>query len=165
MNVKELFDYLKPIAIYQGGSSVLLKEYNDIDIFVYYQTKQEARNALENFNMGLVEQGYNIHFTSLEAKDIFCDRAVNYPFVKRLEGEEIDFSVDFSQHKEDIKHLIDTSLEKSKRWYRILAMCYMIGNGENTLTKQQLNTIQKAHDEKKISEYLKSYCLRTLLNV
>ena len=137
-------------AIYSTGSSCILPESNDIDLVYYYDTKEERREALIKNKV----RDNDIHFRLLsQAKRVFLGCYI-YPFSKHIEGEEIDYS-DFSIFDENIKAqyipILKDYAERldraDKRWYHIFIAVKMYQKGGIKLTKTELKTAQKIHDE------------------
>lgn len=137
-------------AVYKSGSACILPKSNDIDYLYYYDTNDERIEALIKNTI----RDKDIHFKLLKnAKRVFLGCYI-YPFMEHIEGEEIDFS-DFSIFNEDIKaqyipllkHYTEILDRESKLWYHIFIAVKMYQKGGIKLTKTELKTAQKIHDE------------------
>jgi len=135
-------------AKYKSGSSLILPKSNDIDYIYYYDTESERREAVLNNT----EHDIDIHFTTLEkAKKVFLGCYI-YPFMEHIEGDEIDFA-SFDMFDETIKTQYIALLKRyinlnhaDKEWYHIYIAVKMYDKGKINLTKTELNTAQKIHD-------------------
>lgn len=150
-------------AVYLTGSSLILKQYNDKDIVIFYDTKEEAREALLKTKNTL--NTYDVHF-DYGRGHVFLGCYI-YHFMKHVEGEVLYLS-DFDIFNEAIKREYVTLLNKyvnlpleSKLWYHILIACYMYKNGSYDLTEAQLSAVQRTHD-KGITESKYKFCIDTL---
>lgn len=150
-------------AIYKGGSCVLLKNYNDIDYFYYYDNRVERVCAVRNNKDHKVNNHYRLWEKRLK---IFLG-CWSYPYEEKVDGEEIVEFKDFNicDHKQEYKAcvlpLTNIFKDNDKRWYHILIACYMFENKKHHITKKQLEIVQKVHDEG-ITKDLKEYCINTL---
>lgn len=149
-------------AIYKTGSSLLLKNSNDNDFVFFYETKEEARQALIEF-----KRDYDgcVHFDYVRPLKVFLGCYI-YHFMELIEGEDLHLA-DFSifDHKEEYMTLLKKYAEllpqDSKNWYHILIACYMYKNGSYDLTEAQLSAVQRTHD-KGITESKYKFCIDTL---
>lgn len=134
-------------AIYKTGSSLLLKNSNDNDFVFFYETKEEARQALIEF-----KRDYDgcVHFDYVRPLKVFLGCYI-YHFMELVEGEDLhldEFSI--FDHEEEYKELLKKFVnlpKESKNWYHILTAYYMFKNNSYELTESQLKDIQRAHDK------------------
>lgn len=151
-------------AKYVGGSSLFLDNPNDIDYFYYYDTHEERIEGVINNK----ERVIDIHFVEIaNATKIRLD-CYTYPFMKLIEGDEIEELKKFSifKHEDEYKDLLRKYVFKlnkdCKLWYHILIAVYMFENRKMKLTKAQLKNVQKVHDEKCINDELYNYIVEKL---
>ena len=149
-------------ATYTTGSSLILKGFNDRDIVLFYETKEERTRALINYPR---DSGYDVHFDYVRPLKVFLGCYI-YHFMELVEGEDLHLA-DFSifDHKEEYIELLKKYAswlpKENKKWYHILTACYMFKNNSYDLTEAQLKAVQSTHD-KGITDAKYKLCLEQL---
>lgn len=139
------------ISIYKGGSSVILPNGNDVDIFCYYKTNDERIKALTKN----ADHSKDYHFVLKDkAKNIFFG-CYAYPYMELVSGEDLGLK-DFNVKDHEIEYAkylikyIETFKDKGlthKRWYHIyLGYCAIKNDSGKKFTKTQIEKAQKIHD-------------------
>lgn len=152
-------------SVYICGSSVILSHYNDVDMIYYYDTKEEVMDALIHNH----DHSVNKHFALFDDRFKVFLGCYAYPFMKKVDGEDIDFaSFSIFEHKAELKAICELTMEflrlKDKSWYHILALSYMFENGEMVLNEEQLAKVQEVHDNG-IDKNTKKYCVDIISNL
>ena len=151
------------ISSYKGGSSVILPKHKDIDIFNYYETKEEALEELRQCN----DHSVDYHFLHYEKRLHIFIGCYAYPFMEHISGQEItEFKLfNICEHKEEYKKVADFFIKHAenidKRWYHLVIACFMFQNGKNEITEEQKEIAQSVHDNG-ISDKLKKFIKKTL---
>ena len=150
-------------ATYITGSWCFLKNVRDIDIIYYYDTREEALEALQHNKK---DHRYNEHYRGIDQLPRIFLGAYIYPFMKLRSGEDLhleQYSIfDFKdEYIAKLKHVAGWLPKDDKKWYHILTACYIFENGSYELTEKQLEAIQRAHD-KGITDAKYNYCLKQL---
>ena len=137
------------IAVYQCGSSVILKNYRDIDYIYYFETPEQAK---ESKAIGIHGEGINAHYCSIDKiKKCFLG-IYAYPFMKKISGLDVDLSYSIFKNREEYIECLKKHLEilkkypKSKHWYHLLCAYYLYQNNKYEFTEDQLEHIQQVHD-------------------
>lgn len=164
MELQEIFDKYKPLAIYLVGSSCFLENTKDKDIVLYYETREQI-NEIKRKGVHFREENYDLHFDTIEGK-CFTNSFI-YHFRKHLIGEELNNDYDIlNEHRQEYIEYLLKYIEhlplNSKRWYSIIAGAYILKNNKYSFTKTQLKEIQAIHDKKEITEEIKEKILQML---
>ena len=136
-------------AIYKCGSSLILPKPKDQDYVYYVDTAFERKMMLIKNHDHSVDNHYKLFEN---AKKVFLGCYI-YPFMEKVEGEDIDFA-SFNMFEEETKAKYIALLKKyaswlpkeNKWWYHIYIAVKMYDKGKINLTKTELNTAQKIHD-------------------
>lgn len=146
-------------AIYQTGSSLLLKHHNDMDYIFIYDNNKEREYALIHNHDHTVDK----HFRVRKNIDRIFLGCYIYPLMKLIEGTPLPELTNFSifdnaiksKYVPLLKENYETLKMNDKRWYHIVVAYYMYLNNSTTLTDKQLEVVQNVHDTG-ISEELKT---------
>ena len=140
------------IAIYKGGSSVILPNPKDEDIFCFYETKQDRLHALIHNH----DHSKDYHFRLKSTAKVLFIGCYSYPYLEKISGEDLGFDK-FDIHdceKEYAKLLLDyinTWKEKgleNKHWYHIYLGYYSLKNGRGEkFSESQIKKAQEIHDK------------------
>ena len=149
------------LAVYKGGSSLLLKKSRDTDLIYFYETCYEAQQERYKYNrIGDID----IHFLKAIKPRISLWCCL-YHFMELIEGENLHldkFSI--FDHKDEYIECLKVNItmpKANKSWYHILTAIYMFENNSYTLTEKQLEDIQQTHDNG-ISEELYQHIVKYL---
>ena len=143
--------------------SVILPNARDEDIFYYYSTNEERRQALIENKDHSVDKHYKVWDKRLH---IFYGCYI-YPYMQHLRGEAINEFKTFNicEHKEEYKECVKNFMEitdkKRKGWYHIYIACMMFENGKNEISDEQKAKAQKVHDNG-ITEAQYKFIMRVL---
>lgn len=158
------------ISIYLGGSYCqdFIKHKEDVDFICF---------ADEPVNMGflraVLKQYLKNHkldprydFIQVRTKQIeehSYGSYINKEMIK-LVGEDIEFTFDIiGKDREEYLHILLDTMDRlntdkilnKKRWYQVLRGYYALKNNSYDLTEEQIETINKVHDEKDCPQELK----------
>ncbi len=158
MTIDEIFEKMKPIAIYKTGSSLFFTTNKDIDLILVYNTQDEI-----NYYKQIVD-GYDIHYR-LKENSLFLGSYSDH-YIELLKGEDVFERINVFDHREDYIDLLKryiTLFERHKEhyfksWYHVLACVYILSNNSYSLTQEQLESMQIAHDTQ-IKQSDKEYCI------
>lgn len=136
-------------AIYKTGSSLLLKNNRDVDFVHFYETKKECIKEAMHTRFS---KEHNIHYDVVRPLEPFL-YCYLWHFMEHVEGEDLHlekFNMFEQNNKvkyiELLKNYAKGFKPSDKKWYHVLAVCYMYTNGKYELTKEQLAKVQEIHD-------------------
>lgn len=140
------------VSKYKGGSSVVLPNPRDEDIFCYFNTNDERKSALI-YNH---DHSKDFHFRlKSTAKGIFVGCYV-YPYMELLEGEDLKFDeFDVCDFKKEYARCLYNYIVawqekdlKNKYWYHIyLGYCALKNGKGKRFTDAQKEKAQSIHDK------------------
>ena len=154
-------------AIYITGSYLFLQKNRDIDIVYYYDTQEEAREALIH---GKKDHRFCEHFDSIERLPRLMLCCYMYPLMKLRSGEDLhleQYSI-FGRKEEYITYLkktIEWLPRNNKNWYHVLTAVYILENESYELTEKQLANIQLVHNREYINCKLYNHIIDYLKKV
>lgn len=162
MTIEEIYSITKPVAIYSTGSSLILDDYNDIDIVLYYDTKKEAREALER--CPIHPKNYDLHFDSKEEK--FFVASYIYYFMRKLAGKDLNFTYNILEHKQEYKKLLLYTAQKlpknRKSWYKIAMGTFILTENKYEISEENKKIVEKIHKNRGIDDKTKELLLQLL---
>ncbi len=137
------------ISVYETGSKCILPHFCDEDFVFYYETKEEALEALrKNHN-----RDADIHFDVFgEEPKVFLGCYI-YPYMKLVKGQKKNFD-SFSIFNTDTKRKYINLLKKyvawlkndSKLWYHIVIAYYLFKKNKYSLSEEEIQNAQFIHD-------------------
>lgn len=162
--ISKLYNLLQPycIAIYLGGSHCqkYIKNPHDIDIICFSDT-------FKNY----CELTYNLHFYLSHHKEdniydflqVRCEDEEEHAYgsyihkdMIKLIGRDVSFTFDIlgKDRLEYVNILLDTIdklnrgyIRNQKRWYQVMRGYYLLKNNSYELTEEQIDIINKIHDQ------------------
>ena len=162
--ISKIYNILQPycVAIYLGGSHCqsYIKNPHDIDIICFSDTFENHRELTYHLNVYLSHHKEDNIYDFIQTRDEDNEEHSYGSYIHRdmikLIGRDINFTFDIlgKDRLEYINILLDTIdklnrryIRNQKRWYQVMRGYYLLKNNSYELTEEQIDIINKIHDQ------------------